>query len=1397
MPYFQGGYPSGRMMTFTHINETRRMRSGCWVSAATILLGLMICLGWAALPAAAQAGGAIEGTVTDSAGAVIPNATVTATNNNTGVSTSRPTTSAGFYSITLLIPGKYTVTVSAAGFETFKQENFIIDNEHVSGLNAKLKVGAQSETITVTDTPPALDSTNANLGGLMRSDVYTELPIMLQTVGASAQQRDITSFSNLMPGAQLPAGGRVSQFNGMPQRTAEIYLDGMPLTIASAQADNRVVYNVVPLESIDQVEAMNSGFTSEYQGAGFLGLSTKSGGSQYHGAIYGLLRNTVFDAWTFSAKCGTPGQPLDAAHTGCGNTAKMIQAGTLVTVAGPKPGEHQDEYGITGGGPLKFPHVAAGREKIFVYGSYTRFRQTIGVNPTAVTIPTTLMQQGNFQELLSVANGGLGNQANVNYPIYDPTTQAECTAHNGGTVPCRYQYGYGPGTVTSVNATNPGNPVLVNAANVNVIPASEISPQMKYWAKFLPTPTNNTTGAITNNYLGGTPTGYNNWLWSVRGDYVISDKNRLFALFADGDRVSVPYNGSSVLPLPYLSTFNAHVKGHLAEVQESYAITPRLSNQLRYGYLYFGGPPITNATDGVTQYEPAAAGITGLPPGQASTNFPNVTFSGSNEPCYWSSSNTSCTSNTTIPTYTSVSETYDLVDNVLWTKGRNAFSFGFQYQWLETNSDSADSASLPLTLPMSTNETANLASASSYASNSGYSYASYLLGAIGSPSVTQQPFSLYGMRFHPFAPYFQDDFKATSKLTLNLGLRWDYFPTYREVLNRWSFLNPTATNPITGNPGALEFAGNWGGSISCNCTSPVNVWRKNFGPRIGFAYSLNNKTVIRGAYSIMYTHAGGVGGGSANDGTGLNGFQVVTPFTDSYAGASFYLNSNPAFPTSGGGNVTGPNANFGGAGFAFPSVTSINITSTGLGNTAGALTGNYVCSGQTIAPCYGKTSGYASASSINYADPYYGGRAPEIHYVNFGVQRELTKAMTISVNYVGTFGHLLPGNNNLRGLQSNQINPTYLSTVGVTNLNLPATAANIATVNAACGNCLPAVPYAQYSAAAAVNSTPTIGHMLTWMPQYSGVTDTFEVAANAEYNALQLSLNQTLSKGLTFTVNYTYSKTIDDDGTVRSGWPLPATAFATYANHRTYKADQIDRSRSASDLPQLLTVFGVYKLPFGKGGIGANNRPVRWVVGGWELSGIFQDASGLPLPIVGTAASVAQNFGQGTIMMDYNPNFNGKARINGKWGKASTAENLGTLPYIQGYINSTSAGVGTNGVVGTANSGTGNVTCASSVGPFCNTQSGTIGDTARVAPYGLRGPDIYRLTASINRTFDVSNRVKLVFRVDCLNVTNHVTFGNLVGNQEIGVNPTSTAFGTVGQASNDSRAFQFQARLKF
>jgi hypothetical protein len=981
--------------------------------------------------------------------------------------------------------------------------------------------------------------------------------------------------------------------------------------------------------------------------------------------------------------------------------------------------------------------------------------------------------------------GGVGNIPNINYPIYDPTTEAACTANNStmvGTpaapVSCRYQYGYGPGAGKGAL----GNPVLVNAGKANVIPAGEISPQMVYLQKFLPQPALTPDGNISNNYLGAFAAGFNNWLWAVRVDYDISDKNRVFGMYSRGDRHSIPYNGNSVLPLPYLTTFNADVAGHFAEIQDAYTITPNISNQLRYGYLYFGGPPQPNVTQGNPAWNMVAAGVTNLPAGQASTDFPYTTFSGSNAPSSWGSSSGQAG-------IAGGTHSYILNDNILWVKGRNAFNFGAEYAWLENNAGPFAGPSGFVNLGMSLNETAQpiQTGANSYVTNSGYSYASFLIGAMDNPSVTQQPFAVYGVRERPLAPYFQDDFKLNPKLTLNLGMRWDYMPVLQEVLDRYSFLNPTVTNPNTGNPGALQFAGTWGGAgtINCNCHSPMNNWHKNFAPRLGFAYAANDKTVIRGSYSIMFTHGGGTGGSNGNDITGENGFTIGTSFNPSTAGASFYLNTNPAFPTTGGGNVAGPNSNFGGASYTFPVVNSINITPA----LAGYLTGNYVT---------GTPSTFVAAQAQNYADPYVGGRAPEMVFFNLGVQRELTKTATVSVNYVGTQGHFLPGPTHIRGQYADDINPSYLASIGMSNavnLSSAATAANVATVQTACGNCIPTTSiYPWYEAAAAVSSTATIGHMLTWMPQYSSVSDTYGVdVANSMYNALQLRLDQRVSHGLTMTLTYTFSKTMDDVGSSRSGFAIPTSVIAT---GRAWKQNLIDRTESASNTPQLLNIFGVYKLPFGKGGYGASHFFVRAVAGNWELSGISQYSSGLPLVITSSAAGTSQSYGQGTFQPDINPNFHGSPRINGKWGSQSTAVNLASLPYITGYLNTTVAGQGANAVAGATNSG-GNTTCANSVGPFCNPQNNTIGDNSRVGSFNLRGPSTFRLTASINRTFDLSNRFKFVFRVDCMNVTNHVTFGNNASNNSIGVNPTSATFGQVSIASGDARSFQFQGRLKF
>jgi Carboxypeptidase regulatory-like domain len=1286
------------------------------MTGAGTLLALVVGLALFAASAIAQTAGdgAITGTVKDASGAVIPNAAVTARNVATGVETSRVTSSAGVYQISPLIIGTYSVSVSVQGFAKYTQENVVINENQIFGLNPVLKIGGLTDIVTVTEAPPALDTANATLGGTISSDEFASLPLLV----AGNQQRDITSFSNLLPGAQ--AGSRSSLFSGTANRVQEVYLDGIPLTTINQIGDNRPIFNIVPFEGIGQIGALTSGQSVEYQGAGSVNYTMKTGGNQYHGTVADFVRNTIFDTWGFTA---------------ANATQKSVVNGVVTTVPVGKPVDHQNEFAAAFGGPVSIPHLFDGHDKFFFWVAYDKAHTRSAPTYATQTIPTTLMQNGDFTET------GLN--------IYDPTTQS-CV----GTNCTRKQFmGLKNGLPTA-----------------NVVPASEISPISQKMQSYLPAPT---SAGIQNNYFGGIPSGFDNWLYSGRFDYTVSQKQTISFTITGGNRHAVPYTGTAnILPLPYLGTTASTVAGHWADLSDSYTIKSNLVNQFKFGFSNFGGPPIQNITEN-TQYAASLQGInfSGVPStGQAVTEFPTQVFGGTNPQQEWGEGGSGVTA-------TSVVNAFTLVDNLFWSKGKHNVTFGVQVQRLEFQSSTYDGPTSSLTLNWGVNETAQ-ESGSAYTTNTGYGYASYLLGAVGSTGITLQPFSVLGGRYRPVAPYVEDDYKVNSKLTLNLGLRWDYIPTYQEAQTRFSYLNPAITNPVTGNPGALEFAGNNGGSaVSCGCSTPVNNYMKNWGPRVGFAYSVNDKTVVRGAFAMVYSHGGGTGGaGGAGTGPSQLGFTSSPNFPDGAAGTgagpAFYLNTSTAFTALGRAN-----ANFGGPGYTVPAITAPGAISQTLnvGNTVNS-SGGFV------------TAGSAPA----FADFYLSGRAPEFNFWNFGVQREITKNITLTVNYAGTESHFIAGASNMRGFQSNQINPIYYALGSL--LTAAATPTNLAAANAiATAKNLPAItlPYAGFGLAAATSAgagKATIGQALTWMPQFSGVSDIWgSQSANASYNALQLSVAQRLSHGLTLNLNYTYSKNLDDAGTMRSGWAIPGS---TLLSGQSWKVNRIDRSLSANSVPQNLAIYGVYQLPFGKGGIGGDSWLVRNLAGGWTFSSVFTYVSGTPLLIVSSSCTSTFQPTAGQCMPDLNPNFTGKnVRTNGSWGKGVTAKTLGSVSYVNGYVGTAAQGAG-----GTTSTGAA-IPCATATGPFCNSGNFTFGDAPRVMPFdGLRNPSVYNLNAGIRRSFNITpERVRFIFGVDCQNVTNKVTFGG------IGVNIDAANFGapTTATSNTGSRDFQFSGRLNF
>jgi hypothetical protein len=435
-----------------------------------ILLVILTMAGLAGGVARAQLSGKgeITGTVKDPSGAVVANATVTATSVATGVNASRPTNAAGVYDISPLDAGMYTVTVTATGFEKQTQENVQVNALEIQDYDPVLTVGSSSETVTVNSAPPQLETSDATLGSTMEQEMYSALPIEMGAYG-NPDQRRATDFAFLMPGVQgnntsgnATTNTGIVNGSGSKGAVSDVYVDGVAFVRAGGNGDPRYVWTAISVDAVDQFQVQTSGYSAIYEGQGIQNYTVKQGGKDYHGSVYEFSRNTVLDTWGFF-----------------GPANKSPVTGLPV-----KPIENSNEFGINLSGPLV--PLGAWKEKLFFYGNYNGFRYA-SATPQYITLPTTAEQQGNF-----TATG-------VN--IYDPLSQAACTA-NSTNGPCRYQFGYGAGSGTGPA----GNPVLTGTPNV--IPASEFSKVASNMQSFLPALSNQN---LQNNYLAPGHTGLVNW----------------------------------------------------------------------------------------------------------------------------------------------------------------------------------------------------------------------------------------------------------------------------------------------------------------------------------------------------------------------------------------------------------------------------------------------------------------------------------------------------------------------------------------------------------------------------------------------------------------------------------------------------------------------------------------------------------------------------------------------------------------------------------------------------------------------------------------------------------------------------------------------------------------------
>jgi hypothetical protein len=1270
--------------------------------------------------------GAIAGTVTDQSGAVIKGASVTATLVSQNAKTTRSTTGAGDFNITPLTPGEYLLTVVSKGFETYVQEKVTVNALETVTVNVKLTIGAAEQTVTVTEAPPVLETSDATLGAVMDNEMYTSLPLLMGA-GGNADQRRATDFAALMPGVQntytngasanaTDATGGVNGSNP-GGGTQEMYIDGIDLPMSLGVGDPRTTWTAFGMDSIDQFQVQTIGYSAQYAGQGVQNYSIKQGSNKIHGSLYEFARNKVFDAWGTSNKTPTATALVPAGQS-C-SSASLTADTSWCKLGGVKPQEIMNEFGVVISGPII-------KDKLFLFYNYGQYRYQKGPSPTIQTLPTYTMMGYTATGGTATVADYTGYQAalvagttNPAQPIYDPATQTQAACS------------------TTCSRTAFAN---------DQIPQARWSQASQYIDNYLLPLEGSTNQAMyASNIAYGTKSGLSNWYQTGRLDYSVNASNQISLIIAFGRQASTGLNSGGTLPPPFNTSQSYHPQTTVDILKDTWTVTPHMVNQASLAYARYVS--VSTTPDMAAEYSTAKTGIMNMPAGQASY-FPGIKWSGANLPGTWADYSWNSKAN----------DTYTATDNLQWEKGKHSLTIGGQLTQMQFNIISPLTYSNAPTITFSNAQTEGY-SGGKAVSNSGAAYASYLLGAVSSSSITVGTPEL-SPRWNDTSFWVQDNYKVTSKLTVNAGLRWDLWPSFYEKNNNFTWLNPTATNPYTGNLGTFTQAG---GSSSdgwhAGVRNPSSLWLKHVAPRLGLAYSLDAKTVIRTSFGLTYARGNWVsdpGQSGSPSTTGL--IPTASALSTTAAGAalgsnepSYYWDAT-ACSTTNGGNGT----------LAADGLTSCGWT----GSTAAPAT--TLPSGQTMAAFGAYETASLSgknASSLAYWDARYGSRAPEYENWSFGIERQLTREMSVSISYVGSEGHFIKTSGSIGTYWNNKLPESYAAMAGYSLASATGTSYSAcsgascqwtllgqkANVNAASTSTwgitaaegLGFTPQNPFSGSQTYYAANTVGGYYAPFPQYSGVSTQTSFVGNENYNALQVVVRQRPTGGVSWMASYTYSKAIDDLGT-----------FRTYDNAR------LDRSISAADQPHNFTITGVWRLPLGKGHKYGENFFYRSIVSDWSVSGIGTARSGLPILVTGSGCGGSSILN--TCMPSIVP---GQVGRQYSWGRTASGGNISWDSNNPNYIGKVNYVNPSAFTVNQAGNPTSNSTdpYGSTDGQALNVGSGPAlyvpGNSPRVAPLGMFSEKYVNVDMALKRTFPIHGNWKLALEADVSNIANHATYG--------------------------------------
>ncbi len=772
-------------------------------------LMLLLLVGSAAVPLTAQiSSGSLAGNIQDASGAVVPNATVTATNNATHVASTVKSTSAGSYRFPSLPLGTYTVTASAAGFSTATETGVLVQISSTSAVDIKLMPGEVNQTVTVDAGGLRIETESSDISGTISNKQIEDLPLSL--AAGIGGLRSPETFMFLLPGTTGPGSGTsgnsgngvfFSRISGGQAYGNEVLLDGA--SIQRSENGSSFDETSPSIEALQEFKVVNSNPSTEFgrSTAGIESFATKNGTNDFHGTAYFIVKNRAFDANSWFNN---------------GYTALNCQGLTEVECPYSRVQDSKFDYGGVFSGPVVIPHVWNGHNRTFFLFAWEQYKYTPG-GVIQSTVPTAAERGGDFSDIYNPTNYVPGGTPYMGQNVlWNPCTNQ----------PVAYNELYDP---TTTRMASPGVFCRTALPN-NQVPSSYFSAASQALMKGLPLPnqapqSTDVFGYI-NNYAFTGVAPNDNTTYTVRIDQNLGEKHKVF--FSYNTRQNTKLTGTPDFPEPfnnngYAQAFTTHyIRGGW-----DWTFSPNWLNHLNVGY---------NRTNSVNLSEIFGTSNTAANAGVAndySKFYPVISFPSPDAPSNWGQNQNGI----------NIDNGLRFNDIMSWIKGRHSIRFGgeFRNQMYSTNQYNVDNFNFYRD---------QSAAVSNSCCGSGNPFASFLMGEVGYGGQTVYNVNPRWKSWY-LAGFLQDDIKISPSLTVNVGLRYDLDHPRREANDQTSSFSFTAPDTAAGNlPGALVFGTN------CHCnTSWTDTWYKDFAPRVGFAYILpntNGKMALRGGASIIY-----------------------------------------------------------------------------------------------------------------------------------------------------------------------------------------------------------------------------------------------------------------------------------------------------------------------------------------------------------------------------------------------------------------------------------------------------------------------------------------------------------------------------------------------------------------